>query len=75
MKKFLFYSALAVAVLSFSACQFFINCEEGQGNLVKKEIFLTNFDEISLEGNYHLYLSQGDTQKVYIRAHENLIPL
>lgn len=75
MKNFLFHSALLVAALSFNACQLFINCEEGQGNLVKKEISLANFDEISLAGNYHLYLSQGDSQKVYIKAHENLIPL
>lgn len=75
MKTIVNYTLLISLALSLSSCQLFVSCEEGQGNLVKKEISLANFDEISIEGNYHVYLSQADTQKVYIKAHENLISL
>lgn len=74
MRTIISYSLLAITAITFSACQLFVNCEEGQGNLVKKEIHLAAFNEISLEGNYQLFISQGDSQEVYIQAHENLIP-
>src|SRR5690606_22707132 len=62
-------------VVTLSACQLFMNCEEGEGNIVKKEISIENFDEITLEGNYQLFISQGESQKVFIETYENLIPL
>lgn len=75
MKRIISYSLLAITTITFSACQLFVNCEEGKGNIVKKEVAIENFNEITLEGNFHLYLSQGDSQSVYIQAYENLLPL
>lgn len=75
MKSFLNFTLLAVTAITLNSCQLFINCEEGQGNLVKKEVPIERFDEVTLEGSYQLYLIQGDSQKVYIQAQENLIPL
>ena len=73
MRKISYFLILSISI-SLSACQLFVNCEEGVGNIVKKEIVLESFDEITLEGNYQLFLSQGKSQKVYIESYENLIP-
>lgn len=73
MKKITYLLIICIAA-NLYACQLFINCEEGKGNIVKKEIVLESFDEITIEGNYQLFLSQGESQKIYIESHENLIP-
>ncbi|MEQ8908430.1 MAG: head GIN domain-containing protein [Vicingaceae bacterium] len=61
--------------LFLSSCLFWGNCEEGKGPVVEKTIEVKNFEELELSGSHTVYLSQGNTQSVKIKAQENLIEL
>lgn len=60
---------------SFSSCNFFQSCLEGEGNIVKSEIQLESFHSIELSSHADVTIKQGDSQTVSIETHENLIPL
>lgn len=58
-----------------SSCLFWGNCEEGKGPMVEKQIEIKSFQKLELSGSHTVYLSQGNSQSVTIKAQENIIAL
>lgn len=51
------------------------NCIQGTGAVQSKTLEIANFSHIYLNDNVVVYITQGEAQKVEIKAHENIIPL
>jgi hypothetical protein len=68
------YTSTFISLL-FSSCLFWGNCEDGEGPLVEKKIKVEKFNQLTLSGSHLVYLSQGETQEVSIKAQENIIQL
>jgi len=69
-----FLVLLIVAVsLSLNSCLFFWSSEKGNGNVVEEIREVNDFVEIHASKGVNVYISQGDVEKVVVRADENLI--
>ena len=69
-----FLVLLIVAVsLSLNSCLFFWPSEKGNGNVVEENREVNDFVEIHASKGVNVYISQGDVEKVAVRADENLI--
>ena len=54
-----------------------LNCpaqEEGNGNVVKEERKVSNFNAVTVSSGINLQIGQGSTEKVVVEAEENLLP-
>ncbi len=63
-----------LSILGYS-CTFWGDCIEGEGPTVEKELQLKDFSIVDLSGSPTVYIKQGATQKVSIKAQANLIEL
>ena len=72
----LFTVVAMITILAFSSCETF-NFEyefiKGEGPIVEKELFLSDFSQINLTSSFDVVVSQGNTQSVYAVGHENII--
>jgi hypothetical protein len=74
MKKIFIFSALLLAIsISFTSCFKEIWCVTGEGDIVTVELDLDDFNAIEAAGAFDIYISQGETQFVEARGHENII--
>lgn len=48
---------------------------KGNGNVVRQERNTDSFSAIDISGVFHVYLTQGDTESVFVEADENLLDL
>ena len=60
-------------LVTFTSCLFIGNSIEGSGNITEQIRRVGNFTGIKASGGLNVYISQGDTQKVMVRADDNLI--
>jgi len=74
MRKISILSVLAITfIFGFSSCFKDILCVTGEGDIVTVELDLEDFSAINAEGSYDIYISQGESQFVEARGHENII--
>lgn len=66
---------IIAAALSLSSCGFMQNCEEGSGKVVTKSIAVETFTKLEVSSNVKVFLNQSPTQKVSIKAPQNIIDL
>jgi hypothetical protein len=74
MKQFLLkhkFSLMLVAAISFAGCS--SKCIEDSGNHIVKDITVTPFDEIEIDGPVKLVLRQDSSFKIAISADSNII--
>lgn len=72
MKKILIFSFLLLAVLTTVSAQKWIGIR-GEGPMVKKELSVGQFDELSLSISANVFVTQGSTRKVTVEAQANMI--
>lgn len=70
-----FFIATSLLLTFLTSCNFFKDCTNGEGEVVEEQLEIATFEEIELIGDFDLYLSQGETQKISIKAQSNLIEL
>ncbi len=74
MKQKLPISALFVTFLfAFSSCVFMGPSIKGNGNVVEQTREPGNFDKIDVSRGMNVYITQGETRKVVVKADENLL--
>lgn len=66
---------LAGGVWAFTAFDILGERIDGNGNVVKQDREVGDFDQLELEGVFDVYIQQGDKPGVTIEADENLIEL
>jgi hypothetical protein len=72
MKNFNIQITISLLLISiFSGCDNIIY-ERGNGDTMMRTVSLDEFDEIFLNGNYEVFLDQGNDSKVVIKTDENL---
>jgi hypothetical protein len=73
MKKILI--AIATLIISgvFSSCIFMGPSIRGNGNVVEETRSVDNFSKIKTSKGTNVYISQGDVEKVVVKADENII--
>ena len=70
------YSLIAFLLalpFQFSACKLLGPCIEGEGEIIERTIMLEDISELNIAGNTVLYISQGASQNITIKAQENII--
>lgn len=65
--------AMSISV-AFSAC-YFSDCEKGSGEVITLTREVDSFNQILLNGNYDLFLSQDTVQNLSIEAEDNILTL
>jgi len=74
MKQKLPISALFVTILfAFSSCVFMGPAIKGNGNVVEQTRETRDFDKIDVSRGMNVYITQGETFKVVVKADENLL--
>ena len=73
MKNFAFFALFTIATFSFSSCN--INCVEGTGNVVTKNIQLDKIKSLELSSSIPVTIAQGQEQMVQIKGYENIVEL
>ena len=75
MKKTRLSLLLAVMLLSTAsfAQNWWKNAIRGEGDVVKQDLNLDEFDGITLAFSGDVYLTQGETQSVTVEAQQNII--
>jgi hypothetical protein len=74
MKQKLPISALIVTILfAFSSCVFMGPSIKGNGNVVEQTRKTGNFDKIDVSRGMNVYITQGETRKIVVKADENLL--
>jgi len=63
-----------ISLFSYS-CSFLGNCVDGEGKIIEKTLQLDKFSKIELSGSTKVYIKEGNTQSVRIKAQSNLIEL
>ncbi len=77
MKKTIYITVLIVLtsfICSITSCMD-KQPVRGNGTILKKEIQLTEFEKIELDGIFKVYLKQGDASKLEVETDENIIDL
>lgn len=77
MKKPLILIAILIATLLLSACNLNVNIGNsqaviGSGNVITREIPVSDFDAVILGGIGDLTITQGDTESLVIEAEDNI---
>ena len=75
MKQFYILSSILIFSIVNYSCTLWGNCEEGKGNIVEEVVSLDRFSKIDLSGASKVFLKQGNTQSVSIKAPKNIIAL
>jgi len=68
-------SKLLVTILAtflFSACED-NNCIKGEGSVETRTLNLQSFSKVEANGDFKVYLTQGQTQKVEVRGEPNIL--
>lgn len=74
MKQKLPISALFVTILfAFSSCVFMGPSIKGNGNVVEQTRKTGDFNKIEVSRGMNVYITQGEPQKVVVKADENLL--
>ncbi len=64
-----------LSMVFFGRCDLnFFDCIDGDQNVITVERSLNSFEEICSQGQFDLYVKQGDGTDLIIEAEENLIP-
>lgn len=75
-KSILLIATLGAFLLGTQSCFFAFNdafCQSGSGNIIKEEISLEDFQNITSLTVVDIEIEQGDSQTVIIEGHENMI--
>lgn len=74
MRKALIFSLLLVALtVSLTSCFKDVWCVTGEGDIVTVELDLDDFNAINAAGAFDIYISQGESQYVEAKGHENIV--
>lgn len=74
MKKISILFVLLTAIsMSFTSCFKDLWCIQGEGDIIEVELDLDDFNAIEASGAFDIYISQGDSQSVTAKGHENII--
>lgn len=66
---------LIILTIMINSCRIIMNCDEGEGEVIEKELKLESFNAIDLEFPAVVYLSQSTNQRVKIKTNANIIDL
>jgi len=64
---------VAIASIVFFGCEKDDNCTRGVGSMTSRELILSSFTEIDLEGSSNVEISYGESQKVMAYGQSNII--
>jgi hypothetical protein len=73
MKKLLTAIAVTAIPFLFQSCLFLGPPIRGNGNVVEETRDVADFSKIRTSSGTNVYVSQGDTQKVMVKADENIV--
>lgn len=65
--------AILLVSLIFTSCEKSFFYISGQGDIVEQTLTLDEFTQISNNGSYDVYITQGDVQEVVAVGHQNII--
>jgi len=70
------YTLILAMLLSLqSGCSYAFNGVKGDGNVVKEERTVGSFSAIDVGGAFHVFLTQGNEEKLVVEADENLLDI
>lgn len=77
MRKLIFIALIVVAAISINATFSWGwgDCEKDNGEIVRKEISIDQFNKLHVSGSPTVYLRMGNSQKVEIETTQNIIDL
>lgn len=73
--KLIYITAIIIAVITSSCHTYFWYCIEGSGIIETEYRELTDFNGITVAGDYDVEITQGDFYEVLVEGDDNLIPL
>ncbi|MCG6188131.1 head GIN domain-containing protein [Maribellus maritimus] len=74
MRSKIFLSLIVIFTASFfSSCTFMGPSIKGNGNVVEETRDIGSFDEIKARRGINVYITQGNTEKVVVKADDNLL--
>lgn len=73
MKKMSILFTLSLVLLFFAGCEKGIFCISGKGDIVSSTITVADFTELEASGAFDVVVSQGDSQIVELKGHQNII--
>eukprot|EP01156_Anaeramoeba_ignava_P017920 Anaeramoba_ignava/a90329_2.p1 GENE.a90329_2~~a90329_2.p1 ORF type:complete len:277 (+),score=32.50 a90329_2:49-879(+) len=73
--KFLSLFFIVISFSAFSSCQFIADGKKGNGNVVKQERSVHDFQKIKVSHGIDLYLTQGEEESLVLEMDENLLDL
>lgn len=65
---------LAIFTFSLTACEFFFDCIDGNGNVQTEERAATSFNSIANETSFYVEYIESDVVSVTVEAESNIIP-
>ncbi|MFC2137536.1 head GIN domain-containing protein [Bacteroidota bacterium] len=76
MKTRTLIGIMIIATATFlTSCRGYLwNCIDGNGYKSAEYRYLENFDEVTVTGDYDVYINQGNEYDILIQADENLLP-
>ena len=76
MKTRIIIGIMIVAIATIlSSCRGYLwNCIDGNGYSTVEYRYLEDFDEVTVTGDYEVYINQGNDYEILIEADENLLP-
>ncbi len=67
---------MIIIAICFTSCRGYLwRCVEGNGTIETEYRDLEDFDEITVAGDYDVYITQGNEYEIIIQADENLLSL
>lgn len=73
--KPLFIVSLFIIGMSFSSCLKDVFCVDGKGDRITDTFIIDDFVGIELQEAAHVFITQGETQKVSVTGKENILDL
>ncbi|MCC9135001.1 head GIN domain-containing protein [Pontibacter silvestris] len=67
--------ASVVSGMLFTSCNFGINCVQGEGDVVTRNLNLDTFTGVSVSGSTEVYIQRGNEQRVELEGQANILDL